>query len=109
VEPQALSQPDGPASPHPQPASTLPSQSQAPSAIPSPPHTPHSSFSAVEPQALSQPDGPASPQPQPASVALPPHSPAQSSKLPSQSQAKSESSRSSTPSCVPAPISEAAP
>ena len=30
VEPQALSQPDGPSSPHPHPKSTLPAQSQAP-------------------------------------------------------------------------------
>ena len=45
---------------------------------PSPPHTPHASFSAVEPQALSQPDGPATPQPQPRSKAEPLHSPAQS-------------------------------
>ena len=76
VEPQALSQPDGPASPQPQPASILPSQSHAPSAIPSPPHTPHSSFSKVEPQALSQPEGPASKQPQPtSSEPSPPHTP----------------------------------
>ena len=43
VDPQTLSQPEGPASPQPQPASTLPSQSHSPSAIPEPPHTPHSS------------------------------------------------------------------
>ena len=82
VEPHSLSQPDGPASPQPQPASTLPSQSHAPSAIPSPPHTPHSSFSNVEPQVSSHPEGPGSPQPQPAST------------LPSQSHA---------PSAIPPP------
>ena len=54
--------------PHtPQSSSTLPKQSQSPSAIPLPPHLPHSSKSKVDPQVLSQPDGPGSKQPQPAS------------------------------------------
>ena len=50
--------------------------------MPSPPHTPHSSTTAVDPHALSHPDGPASPQPQPKST------------LPSQSHA---------PSAMPSP------
>ena len=58
LEPHSSSQPEGPASPQPQPKSTLPSQSHASSAMPPPPHTPHSSNSKLEPQTLSQPEGP---------------------------------------------------
>jgi hypothetical protein len=65
VEPHTLSQPEGPASPQPQPRSTFPAQSHVPSAIPSPSQTPHSSNSNVEPHLLSQPEGPGSKQPQP--------------------------------------------
>ena len=54
VEPQVLSQPDGPASPQPQPKSTLPSQSHWPSAMPVPPQIPHSSISAVPPHSPAQ-------------------------------------------------------
>ena len=61
----------------------MPSQSHSPSAIPSPPHTPHSSNTNSEPQVLSHPDGPLNPQPQPRST------------LPSQSQ---------SPSGIPSPL-----
>ena len=47
--------------------------------------------------------------PHKSSAALPPHDPAQSSTLALQSQAKSESARSSTPKTVPAPILPASP
>ena len=58
-------------------SSSLPSQSQAPSAIPSPPQTPHSS-----------------------STALPPHSPAQSNALAAQSGYSSEQSATKSASAT---------
>ena len=52
IEPQVLSHPDGASSPQPQPKSTLPSQSQFPSAIPFPPHSPHSSNCKQDPSSI---------------------------------------------------------
>ncbi|MDC1050717.1 SLC13 family permease [Candidatus Marinimicrobia bacterium] len=69
VDPQASSQPPTTASPPHTPAqsSIFPSQSHVPSEIPGPPHSPHSSYSAVPPHSPKQ-----------SSTADPSHSPAQS-------------------------------
>ena len=54
VDPQTLSQPEGPACPHPQPRSTLPSQSHSPSGMPDPPQIPHSSMAEFPPKHVPQ-------------------------------------------------------
>ena len=84
VEPQVLSHPDGPGSPHPQPKSIFPSQSQVPSSIPLPPHSPHSSITALPSQTPKQ-SSIAVPlhSPKQSATAPPPHTPSQSSVVPS--------------------------